>query len=201
MSQKEYECYRYSDEIIVKSFDLKIHNGVMSFGHEKQHSTHNTFTIRLKKRLSKLSLEFCEQPEVKKTNQSVQPVEGISNSRTLSTLITSAWNKSKKGLKSSGRTVGVADIVMAKMSTYSPWPARVQNISTNKKRVSVYFFGDQTIGSVNSSEIVPFTDCEAVIRRLLLRKLGPFHKSISEVETVLNVPPKLSLLREIGALQ
>lgn len=86
------------------------------------------------------------------------------------------------------------------MATYSPWPARIESFSTNKKRTTVQFFGDQTTGSVNSNEIVPFAICKNVIRLLLLRKLGPFHKAIVEVEKLLQVPPELSMLREDKAI-
>lgn len=90
---------------------------------------------------------------------------------------------------------------MAKMRSYSPWGAQVKGHSKNKKRIHVYFYGTENEGTVDASEIVPFDICEEVIRLLLLRRIGMFHKSILEIERILAVPPELSLLKECESLQ
>lgn len=116
-------------------------------------------------------------------------------------MINEAWRNCKKRFQSSGRSINVGDLVLAKMRSYSPWSAQVKGHSKNKKRIQVHFFGTDNQGTVDASEIVPFDICEEVVRLLLLRKLGIFHKSIFEIERILAVPSELSLLKERERLQ
>lgn len=197
MSQKEIGSYRNSKEIITKTFDLQISGGILRFGDKKQNSTNNTFTIKLKKKLSEITLELCEQTSGPGKSQALP----IVNPRSLGSIITSAWNKCKKEFKSSNQSLEAGSIVMAKMATFSPWPARITDFMKTGKRVTVYFYGDHTSGSINVNEIVPFVECSEVVKLLLLRKTGPFHKAVLEIETLLEIPPELSMLKEVGALQ
>lgn len=197
MTQKENEFYRNSDQIITKTFNLTIRDEVLCHGSNKAHSKSNTFKLELKKKLSELTLELCEPiSAVKKTT-----AEKIPNPPSLNTFITSTWNKVKKEFQSSGQEIEVSSMVMARMKTYSPWPARCESFSINKKRATVFFFGDNRNGSVNTNEIVPISCSREVIRLLLLRKVGPFHKAVSEVEALLKIPPELSMLKEHAALK
>lgn len=86
------------------------------------------------------------------------------------------------------------------MKSYSPWGAQVIRHSENRKRVHVYFYGTDNEGTVDASEIVSFEFGSEIIRLLLLRKIGPFHKSIHEIERILGVPSERSLLNDCAAL-
>lgn len=57
--------------------------------------------------------------------------------------------------------VKIGMVVLAKMSTFWPWPARI--LSFNKKKARVRFFGDLKEGSVNISVCVPFYLCDSLI--------------------------------------
>lgn len=202
ISQKERDFYRNSSQVTTKTFDLHISDSTLSIGDKKQHSTNNTFNIKLKKTLSELTIEHCEQIHAPARSQSFLPVvRKTSNPPTLNSLITSAWNKCKSEFKSSGKSIETDMIVMSKMSTYSPWPSRLVDCVNSKKKTTVYFFGDHTTGAVNTTEIVPFADCFEVIKLLLLRKISVFHKSVMEVERLLGIGPEQSMLKEKRALQ
>lgn len=107
----------------------------------------------------------------------------------------------QKKFQSSGQLIKVGDLVVVKMKPYSPWGAHVKGHSKNKKRVHVHFYGTNNEGTVDASEVVSFDICTEVIRLLLLRKIGMFHKSIVEIEKTLDIPQELSLLKECEALQ
>lgn len=121
--------------------------------------------------------------------------------KSLTVLINEGWIKCKRQYKASGISVEIGGLIMAKMATYSPWPARLNGFTSNKKRACVYFFGDGTTGHVNISEITPFNHSMNVIRLLLLRKASKFHKGIAEVEAIMKTPPHLSLLKELNSVQ
>lgn len=202
MSQKESDFYRNSSQVTTKTFDLHISDCTLSIGDKKQHSTNNTFNIKLKKTLSELTIEHCEQIHAPARSQSqLSIVRKPSNPPTLNSLITSAWNKCKSEFKSSGKSIETNMIVMAKMSSYSPWPSRTVDCVNSKKKTTVFFFGEHTTGSVNTNEIVPFKDCFEVIKLLLLRKISVFHKSVMEVESLLGIGPEQSMFKEMRALQ
>lgn len=121
--------------------------------------------------------------------------------KTLNDHINDAWKSCKKNFLDSNLAVNVDDIVMARMKTYSAWPGKILTLATNKKRASIHFFGTNNRGSVDVKEIVPFEYSHDAIKLLLLRKRGPFHKGVLEIETILGVPPNLSLLKEIESLK
>lgn len=121
--------------------------------------------------------------------------------KTLNDHINDAWKSCKKNFLDSNLAVNVNDIVMAKMKSYSAWPGQILTLATNKKRASIHFFGTNNRGSVDVKEIVPFEYSHDAIKLLLLRKTGPFHKGVLEIETILGVPPNLSLLKEIESLK
>lgn len=156
MLKCESDFYRNSSQITTKTFDLHISDCTLSIGDKKQHSTNNTFNIKLKKTLSELTIEHCEQIHAPARSQSqLSIVRKSSNPPTLNSLITSAWNKCKSEFKSSGKSIETDMIVMT------------VDCVNGKKKTTVYFFGERTTGTVNFNEIVPFKDCFEVIKLLL----------------------------------
>lgn len=205
MSQEEVEIYRSSDEIVTKSFSLRIKDDALyiSNNYNTQRSTNNTFSIQLKKRLSDIVLEHCSpditvNPIIKESNAARKML----NPPSLSSLITSAWTKCKRDFKTTSQTLNLGDIVMAKMATFSPWPSRIESFTqSKKKRANVFFFGDGRHGIVDVAEIVPFADCHEMIRIIAIRKVSAFHKGVSEVESLFGIPSELSLLNPVSSIQ
>lgn len=200
MAEKEYQIYSKSDKIYVKNFSLKIRGNSLEIGETTQKSETRTFNVIIRKQLSELVLEHCK----------VAPISSVAAkaklhtqlvAKSLNCHINDAWRSSKKIFLDSKRSVQVNDIIMAKMKTYSAWPGRLSSFTKNNKRASVHFFGTNNIGSVDVIEIVPFELCHDVIKLLLLRKMGQFHKAVLETEAILKVPDNLSLLKEVEALE
>lgn len=206
MSQKEVELYRNSDEIVTKTFSLRIKDNALRIGNDDrniQRSSNNTFNIQLKKRLSGLVLEHCSPDStVYHTETEEIAVKKVLNPRPLHSLISSEWTKCKRNFKTTDKNVKIGDIVMAKMATFNAWPSRIVDFTTSKKKkANVYFFGDGRNGLVELAEIIPFTDCHELIRLIATRKVSTFHKGIAEVERLLGVPAELSLLNPVSSLQ
>lgn len=198
----------------------------MEIDNKKYYSSGHLIEITLKRRLSELVLECCQEvpsveisaiaPKKRTCTRNKAPIidthivaEKASAPKvvvkTLNSLINADWNKLKKEFQQQQSISPVVienrHIVMAKMNSYSPWGARVEGFNANRKRVHFYFFGTDNRGTVDSTEVIPFQDCHSVIRLLLLRKTSQFHKSIVEVEKILNVPDELSLLNEQNSLK
>lgn len=211
MSEKEYKMYSKSKEIISKSFSIKISGKTAEINKKKHYSNDNTFNFTFKKQLNECILECCDTSKPYETRERAEGKSEATNRtesrakpiivKTLNVLIAESWTKCKRDFKASAQSINAGDFVMAKMSTYSPWPARVNGFSSNRKRANVFFFGESNTGQVNVSEITPFTECTDVIRLLLLRKLSTFHKAIAELESTLQIPPHLSLLKDINAIE
>ena len=215
MTKKEHDIYTQSENIVVKHFNVRISGNTMEIGEKKVSST-GSFHLRLKKRLSDLVLDFCHQEDLpseiftrvtRNKNSAVAPVERTTVqstskaiAKTLTSLINDDWRKLKKENQTHQTEWTDGDVVMAKMSSYSPWPAKVEGFTANKKRMHVFFFGTNNRGIVDIGEVVPFIHCQSVVRLLLLRKIGPFHKSIAEVERVLKIPSEISALKELSEI-
>lgn len=103
--------------------------------------------------------------------------------------------------KTANTSICVGELVMAKMKTYSAWPATIENIAKNGKRANVHFFGSNDKGAVDVSEVVPFDQCHDIIRLLLLRKINTFHKAVREIELILNISPEMSFFKEVQTLK
>lgn len=58
-------------------------------------------------------------------------------------------------------SVEIGMIVLAKMTTFWPWPARIVGFS--KKNARVMFFGDFKEGTVDKTLCVPFFNCDAIV--------------------------------------
>lgn len=78
---------------------------------------------------------------------------------------------------------------LAKMRMYSPWPAMV--MEPKGKTTTVYFFGEGTTGTVQTSEIVPFQHCSALAKKYL--NIKNYLRAVRELEIVLNVPQYVSI--------
>lgn len=214
MSENEYKIYSSSSEIIVKNFSLKISGDTAKINKKTYHSKDHTFNFEFKKRFSDFVLDCCNTTnptEIRERIRAVKKVEPkiqtaskgkpIAFVKTLNVLINESWTKCKRDYKASSLSVDIDDLIMAKMSTYSPWPARLDGFTSGKKRAQVFFFGSSNTGQVNISEIVPFNQSTDVIRLLLLRKVGDFHKGVAEIESIMEIPPHLSLLRQLNAIE
>lgn len=207
--------------IFSKSFHVRIHGQTMEIGEKKCVSTNRSFHIKIKKHqldliaepsATSITVEKTKENEVVAVDSKLPeaivsgtspnaPIESIQNKDTLigkalTEFINAKWRESKKEYRKTRNIIQIGDLVMAKMSTYSPWGSRVLSFTKNKQRATVCFFGEGLRGSVNVAEIVPFNRCTDVIRLLLLRKFSDFHKSIIEIERILGVPDHLSLLNE-----
>lgn len=84
------------------------------------------------------------------------------------------------------------EIVLVKMRTYSPWPAKIITISN--KKVFVYFFGTANHGYVNVDEIVPFTSAPILIVKLSTMKIKDFTKAVREAEIMAGISSDRSIL-------
>lgn len=229
MSEMEYKHYSKSSKIIVKNFDMKISGGKMTIDGKEHRSNGRTFNLKLEERNSQISIDF-DRTSLKKITpveakqdaqpnagalkcvQFVRPIPKKSTNRittlskcvvkTLTETINDAWKMCKMDTATvtANIPISVGDLVMARMKTYSAWPARVDGFSKNGKRANVHFFGSNNSGAVEISEIVPFCQCRNVIKLLLLRKLSIFHKGIREIETLMGICSEMSLLKEIEAL-
>lgn len=80
---------------------------------------------------------------------------------------------------------------LAKMRSYSPWPAMV--IQHVNKTAEVYFFGEGTTGKVPTNEIVPFEQCLKLVTKYF--SIKGYMRAIREIELALNIPYHESLTR------
>lgn len=78
---------------------------------------------------------------------------------------------------------------LAKMRSFSPWPAMV--LELKGKATTVYFFGEGTTGTVQTTEIVPFEKCLALAKKYL--NLKGYFRAVRELEIVTNIPQNASI--------
>lgn len=211
MTEREHTMYSNSSVIVSKQLDIKIKGNCLEIEGKKQYSTSNTFTISFKKRLNEFLLENLSETPAPASVHAINSKSKFSptattklravSAKTLNSIISDTWKLCKKNFSGLNEPANIGDIVMAKLKTFSAWPGRVQGFTKDKKRAQIYFFGTDNTGSVNVNEIVAFAQSESVIRLLLLRMTGPFHKGILEVESILGVTHEFSLLRERNALE
>lgn len=211
--QREHELYSNSSVIISKIFNIKIKQNHLKIGQSEQYSASNTFELTFKRRMNEFVLEnSTEKPAPTPTSTftpaskpesslAVKSKVRADSAKTLTALITDTWKICKRDFLALNKPALVGDIVMAKMKSFSAWPGRIEGFTKDKKRAQIYFFGTHDIGSVEVKEIVAFNRSENMIRLLLLRVNGPFHKGILEIEALLGIPHEHSLLRERCALE
>lgn len=63
-------------------------------------------------------------------------------------------------------TVRIGQLILAKMKSYSPWPAKVMEIDETKKKAKVFFFGTNEHGFVPIKDCVPSEICGEIVLRL-----------------------------------
>lgn len=107
----------------------------------------------------------------------------------------SLWNEAKKNRIEMPL---INSIVLAKMRTYSPWPAKIVKILPSKKKALVYFFGTDNHGEVATDEIVPFVEVALLIKQLASMKIRLYKKAVREAEIFQGVPIECSLLNDIA---
>lgn len=219
LSKKDIEMYS-NTKIITKTFDVRISGESVQLGDVVVTSKNQSFNFKIRKHLFDLIIEPGEVevdlpikisskavpnsiPNVQEANMEADTTQKMPSliGKALNDLINSKWRQIKKQFRETQQTVALLDLVMAKMSGYSAWAGRIESFTKNKKSCQVYFFGTNNRGSVSVNEIIPFELCNDVIRLLLLRKMGEFHKSIIEIEKVLGIPYELSLTKEILSIK
>lgn len=212
LTKTEIDYYSNPKIVITKSFDIKIRGNNAEVNNIPIHSSNKAYTIELKSHGADLILEnsgnqrkiLMRKATVPKLTVAIIPKVRQTNKPTVKSLnetINEAWKKCKAEFKLLGESIDRKNFVMAKMSGYSAWPARIDDFTKNGKRAHVFFYGSNNTGSADISEIVPFGQCYDVIRLLLLRKCAQFRRSIIDIELSLNVPDELSLLREMLAIE
>lgn len=208
-------------KIITKTLNVRINKSQLIVNNVQIHeSAFRVFNIKIKMRSNEMIIQqltntktISEAPE-----QSPFPLQNITNEAvfeispkvqrrvripTIYELTNSAWRRCLAASKKNGAVLTVGQHVMAKMKSWSPWPAVIISFNANKKRVNVFFYGTKEEGKVDSQDIAQFGDSCEVIRLLLLRKntLFGFEKGIREVETLNNIPIELSMTTEQKTIQ
>lgn len=85
-------------------------------------------------------------------------------------------------------------LVLAKMKTYSEWPARI--LAFGKTYVDVYFFGDESTGHVPYENVGILNENHHVIRDNLQKSIRGYVQAVTHFERVLKIPTNFSLLNE-----
>lgn len=130
-----------------------------------------------------------EKKTEQKVNKKATKTTAITKSSTQSVAV--LWAAAKKEQKQQ-QPLAVKTIILAKMRSYSPWPAKL--VSIEKKRAQVYFFGTDNHGSVDKDDIVTFKRVPILIKKLLTMKIKHFEKAVREAEIYNGVPYHLSLI-------
>lgn len=86
-------------------------------------------------------------------------------------------------------------IVLAKMRTYSAWPAVIK--SFKKTCVTVQFFGDGTTGNIPYDAIGLFEINHELIKLNLQKKIVGYAKSVGHAEAILKIPEEFSIFNQI----
>lgn len=192
------------DGITISSNDTQqnqhknISNQITANGHPKNISNEQEHN-QIVSRFTRSQHQLIEKPK-EISSQIVKQTKTVLSKfmvPTLNSLIDSSWRQSK----SIQQQLNVQMIVMAKMKTYSPWPARILELNHAKKRAKVYFFGSNNEGFVDQKEIVEFDKATQTIRLLLIRCNSTFLKAVKEVEKILKVPDNLSLFKKTDAIE
>lgn len=125
-----------------------------------------------------------------RTQKPVQIKESIDHQR----LANKYWTAAKKQSKSSAVPLKVGQVVLARMRTYRPWPAKILN--DEKKTVFwVRFYGKETEGSVPKIECVLFQDALECVQEYLKIPVDDYGRAVREAEINLGIPYHASLLR------
>lgn len=144
------------------------------------------------------NIETKNTPQYNLRKRPAQPIERIEpktkvTSRAASALISpsdltasSLWRFLKKGIPE----LSPNSLCLAKMKSYSPWPAIL--LSVTSKKSEVYFFGDGKKGTVDTSEVVPIERCAVLIKKFL--HLRNYSRAVREMELTQNIPASMSII-------
>lgn len=200
------ECEIVSESITC-NLNMRIHRNVMMFNNRQQFSKNNQFYVELRSSVNELFVvgEFdpCTtrnlrpKPELKSMKPKKPLTSMTKYSKPLATLINTAWKKCKSKQIESSHKISIDDIVMAKVSGYSAWPAIILEF-VNKNRAKVEFFGTEPhekFGLVDVKEITLFENSADVIIPLLKRNARNFKKATKEAEISCGVPELHSLCK------
>lgn len=131
--------------------------------------------------------------------------KSITTVLTLQSIIDKTFKQELQDYKKTGHHLKKGDPVLAQMSGYVAWPARIEDFTKNGKRLKCYFYGTHDRGTVDATRAIPFANGFQSIRLINLRKkIGPmrdFAKGIKELEIEQNVPENLSSLRDFDTIE
>lgn len=114
--------------------------------------------------------------------------------QTVTSAINSTFKHSLKEFEKSKLKLNVGDFVLARMTGYVPWPAKITSFTTDKRRARCYFFGSHNNGPVGVKQIIPFNNGFDTIRLVKLRHLKDFEKGVREIEIEHGIPEEKSSL-------
>lgn len=137
------------------------------------------------------------QPLVKSQKLKKIPFASTSNLRTIQQYIDVEFKNQLQSFKESKMQLKIGDMVLAKMSGYSPWPARVLKFTADKKKIVCYFHGEHNTGSVGVRHVIPFANAHETVRLICLKNPKHFNKAVREIEIECGVPEGQSCLKEI----
>lgn len=132
------------------------------------------YNLRPKKQEEeKFNSKTINKNDMKNNNKNVKQLAAIHDLPS----IQSIFNRCKR--ENVGR-VNIGQLVLAKMKSYSPWPARVMGITS--KRANVFFFGTNQHGDVNVSDCVAAEFCGELVLRLLNSSNRKYVRAVREME-------------------
>lgn len=118
----------------------------------------------------------------------------------LQSVIDSTFKREARQFENSGGRFEYGQAVLAKMSGYAPWPARIEGFTKNGRRVKCFFYGSHNTGTVDINQVIPFKNAFSIIRLINLRNTRDFAKGVKEIEMQCGVPDELSALKEMNAI-
>lgn len=136
-------------------------------------------------------------PKTKTNTTNVKKKETLDITRKSATLANA--NKMWLKLVSNAAEIGmplIGEIVIAKMRSYKPWPARILN-ENGKTVYWVKFYGKGSHGSVKKVDCISFDkaiECILLFLKCSPNKFDDFNRSIREAEIDLGIPNERSLL-------
>lgn len=111
----------------------------------------------------------CDKMKIKNPSRCIAKKDQLVSINTL-------FNEFKKD---STKQIQINQIVIAKMATYSPWPAKIIEIINNKAKV--FFFGTNQHWQVKLSECVVVEKFGLVISRLISSKQANYNKAVQKM--------------------
>lgn len=195
-------------------FDIQIKGGTLKINsHSINESPGRVFNINMKIKSDRIVVMPCGKSGKSTIAHSSALTQLISEqcqiikkppiqiAKTLNQLIDEAWRELKKEKKRNKVVLVEDEPVMAKMSGFPAWPARIISFTKNRKGTTTYFYGTHNAGPVPEDQIVQFDGAQNIIRLLLLRRLDGFAKGVREIEIEKNVPIEMSITNDQLSLQ